>query len=115
MKNPFRTWMEKILAFSNYSYRLSRNETLVLTKILMFCPTSCNNSNDLELHKGFDELARQLHCTVFFKGAPCDKPLFKQKSFWKPPLDKQNDNVRNYAEAVQKYIISAYRKQKTNL
>lgn len=43
----------------------------------------------------------------FFKGAPYDKPLFKRKSFWTPPLDKQNDNVKNYVKAVQKDILSA--------
>lgn len=112
LESPPNMAGENLGIFNYSSYTLSRNESLVLTKGLKFCPTPRNNSDDLELHKGLDELARQLQCTVFFKGAPYEKPLFKRKSFWMPPLDKQNDNVRNYIEAVQKDILSAYRKQK---
>lgn len=97
----------------NYScHVLSNHETLVLKKGLKFCPTPRNNSDDLELHKGLNEFARQLHCKVYFKGAPYQQPLYKHKTFWTPPLHKQSDNATKYIEAVQKDILAAYKTQR---
>lgn len=103
---------EKSEIFNYSSYVISKHEEIVLKKGLKFCPTPRNNSDDLDLHKGLNEFARQLHCKVFFKGAPYQEPLYKHKSYWIPPLNKQNVNVIKYIEAVQKDILSAYKKDR---